>query len=69
MSFFPGTPEMESQSCPETILVAVPGLWDFIAPHPDLGSGRGLNQSCSPQRELTNAMSHSRSSRREQVDS
>jgi hypothetical protein len=60
---------MESRSCPETIPVGVPGLWDFIAPRPDLGSGRGLNQSCSPQRELSNAVSHSRSARREQVDS
>jgi hypothetical protein len=60
---------MESWSCPETVSVRVPGLWDFIAPRPDLGSGRGLNQSCSPQRELSNAVSHSRSARREQVDS
>jgi hypothetical protein len=29
MSFFPGTPEMESQSCPETVLAGVSGLWDF----------------------------------------
>jgi hypothetical protein len=69
MSLFPGTPEMESQSCPETVPVGVPGLWDFIAPRPNLGSGRGLNQSCSPQRELFNAMSHSRSARRKHVDS
>jgi hypothetical protein len=69
MSLFPGTPEMESRSCPETVPDAVSGLWDFIAPRPDLGSGRGLNQSCSPQRELSNAVSHSRSACREQVDS
>jgi hypothetical protein len=69
MSLFPGTPEMESRSCPETVPVGVSGLWDFIAPRPDLGSGRGLNQSCSPQRELFNAMSHSQSARQEQVDS
>jgi hypothetical protein len=69
MSLFPGTPEMESRSCPETVPVGVPGLWDFIAPCPDLGSGKDLNQSCSPQRELSNAMSHSRSARWEQVDS
>ncbi len=60
---------MESRSCPETVPVGVPGLWDFIAPRPDLRSGRGLNQSYSPQRELFNAMSHSQSARREQVDS
>jgi hypothetical protein len=69
MSLFPGTPEMESRSCPEIVPVGVPGLWDFIAPRPNLRSGRGLNQSCSPQRELFNAMSHSRSARRERVDS
>jgi hypothetical protein len=49
--------------------VGVLGLWDFVAPHPDLRSGRGLNQSCSPRKELFNAMSHSRSARWEQVDS
>jgi hypothetical protein len=49
--------------------VGVPGLWDFIAPRPNLRSGRGLNQSCSPRKELSNAMSHSQSARREQVDS
>jgi hypothetical protein len=59
----------ESRSYPETIPVGVPGPWDFIAPRPDLRSGRGLTQSCSPRRELSNAMSHSRSARREQVDS
>jgi hypothetical protein len=69
MSLFLGTLEMESQSCPETVPVGVPGLWDFIAPRLDLRLGRGLNQSCSPQRELSNAMSHSRSARREHVDS
>jgi hypothetical protein len=65
MSHFPGTPEMESRNCPE----CVPGLWTAITPRPDFGSQRGLNQSCSPQRELSNAVSHSRSARREQVNS
>jgi hypothetical protein len=60
---------MESRSCPEIVPVGVLVLWDFIAPRPDLGSGRGLNQSCSPQRELFNAMSHSWSTRWERVDS
>jgi hypothetical protein len=60
----------DSQSgVPKLSRVGVPGLWDFIAPRPDLWSGRGLNQSCSPQRELFNAMLHSRSARQEQVDS
>jgi hypothetical protein len=69
MSLFPGTPEMESRSCPETVSVGVPGLWDVIAPRPDLRSGWGRNQSCSPRRDLSNAMSHSRGARRERVDS
>ncbi len=69
MALFPGTPEMESRSCPETVPVGVPRLWDFIAPRPDLRSGQGLNQSCSPRRELFNTMSHSQSARWEQVDS
>jgi hypothetical protein len=69
MSLFPRTPEIESRSCPETVPVGVLGLWDFIAPRPNLRSRRGLNQSCSPRRELFNAMSHSRSARQEQVDS
>jgi hypothetical protein len=60
---------MESWSCPETVPVGVPRLWGFIAPRPNLRSGRGLNQSCSPRRELFNAMLHSRSARRKQVDS
>jgi hypothetical protein len=36
---------------------------------PDLQLGRGLNQTCSPLRELFNAVSHSPSARRERVDS
>jgi hypothetical protein len=60
---------MESRSCPEIVPVGVPRLWDVISPRPDLGSGQGLNQSCSPQRELSNAMSHSRSACWERVDS
>jgi hypothetical protein len=67
--FFHGTPEMESRSCPETVPVGVPGLWDFRAPRSSLRSERGLNQSCSPQKELSNAVLHSWSARREQVDS
>jgi hypothetical protein len=60
---------MESRNCPERVPVGLPGLWTAITPRPDLGSRRGLNQSCSPRRELSNAVSHSRSARREQVDS
>jgi hypothetical protein len=60
---------MESRSCPETVPIRVPRLWDVISPRPDLGSKWCLNQSCSPQRELSNAMLHSRSARWERVES
>jgi hypothetical protein len=69
MAQIPGTPEMESRNCPERVPVGLPGLWTAITPRPDLGSRRGLYQSCSPRRELSNAVSHSRSARQEQVDS
>jgi hypothetical protein len=69
MALFPGTPEMESRSCPKCVPVGVPGLWRTITPRPDLRSGRGLNQSCSPRWDLSNAVSHSRSARREQINS
>jgi hypothetical protein len=45
------------------------GFWAFITSRPELGSGRGLNESCSSPRELSNAMSHSCCKRREEVDS
>ncbi len=45
------------------------GLWASITSRPELGSGRGFNQSCSSCRELFNAMPHSRCSHREKVDS
>jgi hypothetical protein len=60
---------MESQSCPECVPVGLPGLWMAITPRPDLGSEQGLNQYCSPRRDLSNDMSHSPSERRERVDS
>jgi hypothetical protein len=69
MAQFPGTLEMESRNCPERVPVGLPGLWTAITPRLNLGSRRGLNQSCSPWRELSNAVLHSRSARREQVDS
>jgi hypothetical protein len=69
MSHFPGTLEMESRSCPECVLIGLLGLWTAITPRPDLGSGRGLNQSCRPRRDLFNDLSHSPSACRERVDS
>ncbi len=47
----------------------LPRLWAFITSRPKLGSGRGLNQSCSFRQELFNAMSHSCCKRRDEVDS
>ncbi len=66
---FPGLPKWSPEIVPKCVPVGFPGLWTAITPRPDFGSRRGLNQSCSPQRELSNAVSHSQSSRREQVDS
>jgi hypothetical protein len=62
----PGTPKVESQNCPS---FGLPGLWDIIASRPNLWLGRGLNQTCSPLQDLSNARSHSPSARWEWVDS
>jgi hypothetical protein len=60
----------DSQSgVPKLSQFGLPGLWDFVAPCSDLRSGRGLNQTCSLRKKLSNAMSHSQSARRELVDS
>jgi hypothetical protein len=65
-----GSFSQDSQSgVPKLSWFGFSGLWDFIALRPNLRSGRGLNQTCSLQKELSNAMSHSRSTRWEQVDS
>jgi hypothetical protein len=68
MAHFVGTPEMESRNCPEIVLAEFPELWAAITPDCRVGR-RGLNQSCSPRRDLSNAMSHSRIGHREEVDS
>jgi hypothetical protein len=47
----------------------LPGLWDIVASRLDLRSGRGLNQTCSPLWELSNAVLDSPSARWERVDS
>jgi hypothetical protein len=67
--FFPGTPEMESRSCPECVPVGLLGLWIAITPRPNLGSGQGLNQYCSPRRDFFNDVLYSPSACRERVDS
>jgi hypothetical protein len=66
MAFFPGTPKMESRNCPG---FGLSGLWDIVDSRPDLRSGRGLNHTCSPLWELSNAILHSPSACRERVDS
>ncbi len=45
------------------------GFWASITSRPKFGSGRGLHQSCSSLRELSNSMSHNVIGRREEVDS
>jgi hypothetical protein len=60
---------MESRNCPEIVPAGLPKLWTAITPDCGVGSRRGLNQSCSPRRDLSNAMSHSRIGHREEVDS
>jgi hypothetical protein len=60
---------MESQNCPEIVPAGLSELWTAITPDCGVGSRRGLNQSCSPRRDLSNAMSHSRIGHREEVDS
>jgi hypothetical protein len=69
MALFPGTPKLESRNCPKIVPVGVPGLWELITPDCRVGLRRGLNQSCSPRRDLFNAMSHYQFGRREKVDS
>jgi hypothetical protein len=69
MALFPGTPKLESRNCPEVVPVGVPGLWELITPSCQVWSRRGLNQSCSPCRDLSNDISHSAFGGREEVDS
>ncbi len=69
VALFPGTSKLESRNptkCPGS---GLPGLWEVIAPRPDLGSQRGLNRSCSPRRDLSNDVLHSRIGHWELVDS
>jgi len=67
MALFPGTPKLESQNCPKTVPVGVPGLWALIAPDCRVWSWRALNQSCNPRWDLSNAMLHSQFGGREEV--
>jgi len=66
MAFF----SWDSQSgVPKLSRFGLPGLWAFITSRPKLGSGRGLNQSCSFPRELSNGVSHFTCTHHNQVDS
>jgi hypothetical protein len=69
MAQIPETPKLESRNCPEIVPVGVPGLWELITPDSHTRSRRGLNQSCSPRRDLSNAVSQSQIGCREEVDS
>jgi hypothetical protein len=62
-----GVPKL-SRNCPEIVPVGVPGLWELITPDSRIRSRRGLNQSCSPRRDLSNP-GHSQIGCREEVDS
>jgi len=54
-----GSFSQDSQSgIPKLSRFGLLGLWTFITPHPELGSGQGLNQSCSSPRELSNGVLH-----------
>jgi hypothetical protein len=60
----------DSQSgVPKLSRFGLPGLWTLITPRPELGSRRGLNQSCSSHQELFNGVSHFTCTHRNRVDS
>jgi hypothetical protein len=69
MALFPGTPKLESRNCPETVPGGVPGLWALITPDFQVWSRQGLNQTCSPRRDLSNALLHFPFGGWEEVDS
>jgi hypothetical protein len=69
MALFPGTPKLKSRNCPEIVPVGVLRLWELITLDCQVWSRRGLNQSCSPRRDLSNDISHSQLGGREEVDS
>jgi hypothetical protein len=69
MALFPGTPKLESRNCPEIVPIGVPGLWELITPDCKVWSWWGLNQTCSPRRDLFNNVSHSQFRGQEEVDS
>jgi hypothetical protein len=60
---FPGL----SKWSPEIVPAGLPKLWTAITHECRVQSQRGLNQSCSPRRDLFSAMSHTQIGFREQV--
>jgi hypothetical protein len=60
---------MESRNYPEIVPGGVLGLWELITPDCKVWLRRGLNQTCSPRRDLSNDVSHSQFRLREEVDS
>jgi hypothetical protein len=62
---FPRLPKWSPEFVPARLLE----LWTTITPDFRVGLWRGLNQSCSPRRNLSNAMSHSRIGHWEDIDS
>jgi hypothetical protein len=58
-----------SKWSPDFVPAGLPKLWTAITPDCRVGSRRGLNQSCSPRRDLFNAVSHSRIGHWEHIDS
>jgi hypothetical protein len=62
---FPGLPKWS----PEIVPTGLPELWTAITPDCRVRSQRGLNQSCIPHWDLSNAMLHTRIGCREEVDS
>jgi hypothetical protein len=54
---------------PKLFWVGVSGLWTPISPDCRVRSRHGLKKSCSPRRELFNAVSHSQIGCRKEVDS
>jgi len=69
MAQIPETPEMESRNYPEIVPGGVPRLWEVITPDCKIRSQRGLNQTCSPRRDLSNDVSHSQFGLWKEVDS
>jgi hypothetical protein len=63
---FPGwSPEI----VPKIVPGEVPGLWELITPDCKVWSRGGLNQTCSPRRDLFNDVSHFQFGGRQEVDS